>query len=893
MSSTPHLRANVVAARQRLAEGREKLRQRHQKGSPGIQVSRAMTELFDAIVLDLYQAALVDLHEDREGGVATQIALVAHGGYGRADIAPYSDVDMMILYEPGALSHVAPLAERMVRDVFDVGLVLGQSVRTPQDAWKLAREDATICTSLTESRFLTGNEVLFQKFTRHFQTLAQRRAKSLMAAITRSRGDERQQFGETVYLLEPNVKRSPGGLREIQLLRWIGFARYGNADPDGLRLMGHLDREDYERQRSALEFLLRLRNEMHFAAGRSNDQLDRAEQLRVAETFGFAGTEGLLPVEQFMREYFRHTNRVSDIVSRFIRNAQSGPAWKQFLAPLFSHQFERDFRIEPYQITANKRGLAKLSRDLAEILRLADVANRYDKPISHATCEAIRTAAVKLPAEVSPEAAGRFISLISQPARLGELLHRLHNMGVLEKIIPSFAHARSLLQFNVYHKYTVDEHSIRAVHEATRFQYDTGPLGSVYKHLKRKWLLHLALLIHDLGKGYVEDHSEVGARIAAETGAQLRLSQADTETLVFLVHKHLMMSHLAFRRDTSDDQLIIRFAVEVGSPEVLEMLFLLSAADLAAVGPGVLNAWKIEVLADLFHRAIKHLGGEDPTLDLQTRLDFRRNDVVALLRGDDDHEWFEKQLEALPSHYLQQTLPDQIVTDLRQLRAIGPNQAAAAGRYQPETRTVEYQIGTYENITPGVFHKLTGALSSQGLQILSAEINTLADGLVFDRFCVNDTDFAGEPPPDRLADVSRALITAISQSSSGAPAFRRVWRPADERRSATLTPLPTRVQMDNSNSERYTIVDIFAADRMGLLYTITRTLFELGLSVSVAKIGTYLDQVVDVFYVTDHQGQKIEQEDRLHQIRTRLLEAVAELERSENEQEQQKALGRR
>jgi [protein-PII] uridylyltransferase len=230
---------------------------------------------------------------------------------------------------------------------------------------------------------------------------------------------------------------------------------------------------------------------------------------------------------------------------------------------------------------------------------------------------------------------------------------------------------------------------------------------------------------------------------------------------------------------------------------------------------------------------------------------------------------------------------------LRQLRAIGPNQAVAAGRYQPETRTVEYQIGTYENITPGVFHKLTGALSGQGLQILSAEINTLADGLVFDRFFVNDTDFAGEPPAQRLADVSRALIAAISHGSQQAPSFRRVWRPTDERRSAALTPLPTQVHIDNSNSERYTIVDIFAADRMGLLYTITRTLFELGLSVSVAKIGTYLDQVVDVFYVTDQEGQKIDQEDRLHEIRSRLLEAVAELERSENEQSQQKVLGRR
>ena len=329
---------------------------------------------------------------------------------------------------------------------------------------------------------------------------------------------------------------------------------------------------------------------------------------------------------------------------------------------MFSHQFERDYRVEPYQITANKRGLAKLSRDLAEILRLADIANRYDKPISHATCEVIRAAVTKLPAEVSPEAAD--VSFRCYRSRPGWA-----NCCTICTAWACWKRSSRRLPTPAACCNSTSITSTRWTN--TRFapwprprdsSKDSGPLGSVYKHLKRKWLLHLALLIHDLGKGYAEDHSDVGRRIAEETAARLRLSQRDAETLMFLVHKHLIMSHLAFRRDTSDNQLIVRFAVEVGSPEVLEMLFVMTAADLAAVGPGVLNAWKIEVLADLFHRTIRHLGADDPTLDLQTRLNARRNDVLALLHGDDDEEWFERQLAALPDHYLQTTQPDQIVT---------------------------------------------------------------------------------------------------------------------------------------------------------------------------------------------------------------------------------------
>lgn len=786
----------------------------------------------------------------------------------------------MILHQPQAERRIAPLAERLVRDVFDVGLTLGQSVRTPGQALQLARADATICTSLAEARYLAGSVRLYTRWAKQFQRQVQRRSRPLMAAIERSRSEERGQFGETVYLLEPNVKRSPGGLREIQLLRWVGFVRHGVAEPDGLRMLGELSHEDYDLLLRATEFLLRLRNEMHFHAGKSYDVLDREEQMRLATAYGFAGSEGLLPVEQFMREYFRLTQSVRGIVARFVAAAQGGSRVGRWLAPLVSHRFERDFRVEPHQISANAQGLSKLTTSVTEILRLVDVANLYDKPIAHETCEAIRAAVPGLPGELPPEAAERFLSLLAQPARLGQMLRLLHETGTLEKIIPAFEHARSLLQFNVYHKYTVDEHSLRAVEQATGFLRESGPLNSVYVHLKRKWLLHLALLIHDLGKGFAEDHSEVGARIALDVARRLGLAERDGEILRFLVHKHLMMAHLAFRRDTSDQQLLVRFAVDVGSPEVLEMLFLLTAADLAAVGPGVLNAWKVEVLADLFHRTMHRLGGSDPTADISRGFVALCEEVLRRLGPREDRHWFERQLAALPSAYLDTNFaaPETIALDLQELHKLGPTDVAAHGKYLAESNTVEYKVGTYESIAPGVFHRLTGALTSQGLQILSAEINTLADGLVFDRFYVHDPDHAGAPPPERLAQVSQALVAALRQADGKRPTFRRLWRPAEQLRQAALSPLPTQVKADNSTSDRYTILDIFAADRSGLLYTITRTLFELGLSVAVAKIGTYLDQVVDVFYVVDRSGKKIADEDRLAEIRDRLLNAIAKLE---------------
>ena len=637
--------------------------------------------------------------------------------------------------------------------------------------------------------------------------------------------------------------------------------------------MGLLSLEDGVTLRKAYEFLLRLRNELHFAAGKSEDVLTRGEQMRIADLWGYQGRSGVLPVEQFMRDYFQHTSGVRNLAGYLLATARQPSAVMRAAKPLVSHLVEGDYRVGPVHISATRRGAAKLQGDLEQVLRLMDLANLYDRRLEHRTWDAIRNDMTgRTDVEVSDEAARRFLSLLSHPPRLAGLLRRLHELRVLEKLVAGMDHARCLLQFNTYHKYTVDEHCILAVERAAGFLNEGGLLEEVYRGIKRRSILHLALLIHDLGKGYPEDHSDVGLSLATETAQRLKLNERDTEMLQFLVHKHLMMSHLAFRRDTSDESIIVQFAAQVGSPEMLRLLFIITSADFAAVGPDVLNRWKIEVLAELYHRTLRHLSSA-PGPDADRRLQHVRRRALETV-APEDVDWFSTQIENLPSAYLADSEPQQLIQDLGRLRRLATDKSVAWGRYVADRHVVEYTVGAYEQLTPGIFHRLTGALSSHGLQILAAEIHTLQDDLVLDRFYVHDNDYAGPPPPLRYDAVCQSLVDVLENPRDAAPSFRQMWQAGHAHVSRDLELLPTRVVVDNSTSQKYTILDIFAHDRIGLLYSITHALYELEISVCVAKIGTYLDQVVDVFYVTDAQGHKIEDEPRLQEIRGRVMQAI-------------------
>lgn len=889
------LRSNVLAAKERLAEGHAGFERRHRDGCSGVELCAAMCDLRDQVLVDLTEAALVDLNEAGPDGLWSEIALVAHAGYGRRDVAPYSDVDLMILHSPGVGERVAPLAERLLRDVFDTGLTLGHSVRTPEQACRLACSEAMICTSLAESRLVRGSESLFHQYLHDLHRRVRSRSRSLMADIQRDRAQERLRYGETVFLLEPNVKRSRGTLRDIQLIRWLGLVRYGAIDFGKLHALGALHEEDLTAILRAMEFLLCLRNEMHFHARHAADVLDRSEQLRIAELRGYSPQAGLLPVEQFMRDYFRHTDAVSHIATRFAATAQARDRVGRVVTAMFGHRVEDGIHVGPAGLLATGRGLRKLHGDLTAIVRLADLANLYDVPIAASTWEAIRHEAGQLPdLPPSPEACRHFLSLLAHPARVASLLRDFHSAGLLERFIPEFEHARGLLQFNQYHKYTVDEHCLRAVEFATELVTDSGPVGRVYRSIGQKHLLHLALLIHDLGKGHLEDHREVGLKIAADTATRLGLPAHEIEALRFLVHKHMMLNHLAFRRDTADEQLAVQLAVQVGSPELLQMLYVLTAADLGAVGPDVWDGWKTEVVTDLYHRTMQHLAGDSPETTIDKLLDRRREETRKQLGVEAATPWFAEHLAAMPAAYFSATSSEQAAVDLRLLHDLSASENISTGleradgtpgirsvsvamQYQPETAVVQCTVATSEETTPGIFSKLTGALSSLGLQIRSAQIHTLPDGLVLDRFWVHDPDYAGEPPSARFEEIERSLVGALTSRGGEPPTFRRTWQTQGQRR-VRVPGVPTRVLIDNSTSSGFTIIDVFTHDRAGLLYSVAHALFELGLSVSRAKIGTFLDQVVDVFYVTDQEGRKIKDEEWLGKIRQRLAEAVEQVE---------------
>ena len=689
------------------------------------------------------------------------------------------------------------------------------------------------------------------------------------------RKTERAQYGDTVFLLEPNVKRSTGGLRDMHLIRWVAFARYLESSPANLRLMGVLRQEDARDLRRAHEFLLRLRNELHFHAGRAYDILARGEQLRIAEEWGYQTVGNLLPMQQFMRDYFRHTGKIRSVAENFVASARTRRFFAAAFAPLVSYRVENRYRVGPIHISATKDGLRLLQGNLAEVLRLMGLANQADKRIEHETWNAIREdMSGRAEMVVSEEAARRFMSLLSYTNRLGRLLHRLHEMQVLEKLIAGLRHASHLLQFNQYHKYTVDEHSIKAVDCATEFFSDAGPLGKAYRAIKNRSLLHLALLIHDLGKGYEEEHCIVGKRLAASTAQRLRLPHQQSKLLQFLVENHLMMAHLAFRRDTSNEALILQFAKDVGTPTNLRMLYVLTAADLAAVGPGVLNPWKIEVLSLLYERTMHHLGGRKTSPADDRLAAERRARLLESISGDlPENAWDIRQIRVLPAAYLADNKPEAVRQHLQELRHCIAKPVVWA-TYNADRKIIQFVVGLGENEAYQSFHRIAGALANQGQKILTASVDRLRHAVALARFYVEDHDFSQPPPPERLAALSKLILKAIADESDNWPRFRQVWERRVDFQTENVEKLPTRVEFDTATLSAYTVIDVFAHDRVSLLYCITRVLNQLQVLVHFTNSGTYKDQVVDVFYVTDKYHQRIDDSHRLAEIRLLLLAAI-------------------
>ncbi len=873
-SSVPSsIQTIVLDARERLREGRDKIRKQHDRGATGPQVCAQVTDLFDGIVLDVWNAACAELVSAE---VQSGIALIAHGGFGRRDLAPYSDVDLMLLHNRNSSNFIQPLASRLSRDIVDCGLQLGFATRSMREACRLSWQDPVIFSSLTESRLLAGSYHVYSRYFNSLRQGAHRRVRPLLAALYEARREERAKWGETNYLLRPNVKRSRGGLRDIQFIRWLGFICNGETEPDRLVKLGRLPGDDFRLIRQAYAFLLRVRNELHFAHGRAQDVLDRPTQMRIAEKWGYVASEGRLPVEYFMQDYFEHTRNVHYATSYVIADSQRTPFWQQAYERMRSRRVDDAIRVGPTSVWVEPNVLPVFASNLANVLRLMDIANRFRRRISHPTWQAIREAMIARPQELPDKNAIRyFLSLMSRPGHLPELLRRLHELRVLEQFVPAMKRARGLLQFNEYHKYTVDVHCLRAVEAATNFEERTGPIGDRYRKLDDKLMLHLSLLIHDLGKGFEEDHSDVGKRIAAETAERLGLDEAASSTLQWLVHKHLIMHYAAFRHDLSDVQIISKFAGDVGTRQRLDLLTLMSLADLTAVGPDVLTDWKEYLIEDLYVRTSAYLetgrlpdtpSAESEAARRQIRkhltLPMPNADVDLILKGLSDAVVLRG-----PASYVASLIQEAVTNQESGI-------AICRGRFEPSRGATEYTVITNQKSRPiGTFARATAALADSGLSILKADIETLGGDWVWDTFLVEDAEDTGVSDA-RIEQVAEQVRDFMSRTDRPLTVRRRYWSPTIKSEAERLKLQPAKVTFDNETMDSYTVLLLFAYDRPGLLAAIAQRLANLKVVLHFAKIDTHLDQAVDVFYVTELDNRKIEAPDRLDTIQRSLMEAI-------------------
>ncbi len=867
---TQRIDGETLSAQTVLQARRDELHHRLLQGASGSEMITVFTDLVDAVLISRYEKVI--RQETAEVLLGLQhCCLVAVGGYGRRELAPYSDIDVMVLFQTGGGNVVSSLSSQVFYHLWDLGFQVGHSVRTIQEGLAIAEGDLSTRTALMESRFLAGNRQVFQNFTRRFQRkILGRRPDGFINGKREERRREYAKFGETVYLLEPNIKKTKGGLRDLHLLQWVGMAKYQASTLRELADRGVLANQDYLALVEAREFLWRVRAFLHFYAGRAQDILTFDEQVRVAAHFGFSDRPHLLAVEQFMQRYYRHTTGIHDRCQRFLDRAQERRWWKKIRQIMPISLVAECFQISGARVTVPSEKVRYILDHPDVLLELFQLAQKQSLTVDSVVLDELsrQLEGSQDDAYRIPLVSQRFRQILSGPKRIADTLEAMHRARLLEKIIPAFGRVRGLMQFNQYHKYTVDEHSVLAVRQAEGLADDQGLLGDVYRDMRNKDLLHLALLLHDLGKGLPGDHSEVGKEIAQDTASRLGFNPQETRTLEFLVHQHLLMAHTAFRRDPYDEKVLLTFAKAVGTPDILRKLYVLTIADIAAVGPQTLTKWKESLLAELFCRTLPEVSGGREGITAPVDIARLAEEVCQALpesvashqmgKADViDAEWVQSQLTQFPIRYVSGTPPDRIAAHLMAINQLTPEDPIVTSAYHPSLNICEYTLVVYDRMIPGIFMHVSGGLAAKGLEVLDAQIITREDGIVIDSFFATDPDFQGAPSAQRLDNVGQTITRILKGNDSVAQLMGR------NHRLALSQPFPhdqfqTEVHIDNETSATFTLIDVFAENRQGLLYVMACSIFNLGLVLHAARISTRLDQVVDVFYVTNDAGMKVD-----------------------------------
>jgi [protein-PII] uridylyltransferase len=788
----------------------------------------------------------------------------------------------LFLYSWKVSPYVEAVTERVLYTLWDAGLQVGHATRTVAESIRLSASDMKVKTALLDARYLCGDYGLYGEFEQAVESrLVKRRVNRFVQEKLEENRVRHASYGGSVYLLEPDVKDGEGGLRDIHTARWIARVKANARDLDALALKGFVASSDVAKLKSSQDFLLRVRNELHFSAGKHQDQLTFEEQEKVSRALGFEGEGTLKGVEVFMRTYYLHAAQISRLTASIIHRITD------FSRPLLGglYSFARTLRegvgVSQGQLSITKPSI--LDADPGNLIAVFTDMQKQHCELSHETRELLRERAGRIDEGFRRSAAANlpFFEILKWKERVYETLLEMHRCEILGAFIPEFGRLLCMVLHDAYHIYTVDQHSLKLIKEiemlrAGAYKDSLPLLTQLAREADKVELLYLGLMFHDIGKGFGGGHSEIGARLVRPIARRMRLNADDGALVEFLVQNHLLMTHTAFRRDLEDEKTVFDFARTMGSVNNLKMLYLLTFADVKAVGPDVWNPWKASLLGELYVKALN-------LLEEVEKGEFQRQDVRAVIRRvqtrvrrqlakDHEEEPIERFLQTMPERYFLSTPESDIPEHFELMESFRGKKAEITVRHFPERDCTSVVVCTQDR--PGLFASITGVLTALNLDILNARIFTASDGRILDVFRISHH---GRPDMvmaeqkwvkfrTTLDDVLEGKIDVAHLVESSKPALFLQKR---------VPKVATVVNIDNDASDDFTIVEIFTEDRIGVLFTIAHSLHRLGLSTHVAKISTNVDQVADVFYVTDPFGAKVEDTHRVETLRQFLHQSLA------------------
>jgi len=846
----------------------------------GLAAARALSNLQDATIQVIYDFATKHFYYAQNPTAAERIAVVATGGYGRGELAPGSDIDLLFVRPFKQTPWGESVIEFILYMLWDLGLKVGHATRSLGECVRLSKQDITIRTAILEARYLWGDENLYEELRKKFWTeVATGNGQDFVEAKLAERNERHARQGESRYLVEPNIKEGKGGLRDLQTLYWIGKYLYHVDDAAALVEHNVFTKDEYKTFQKAEAFLWDVRVRLHYLVGRAEERLSFDVQPELAKAMKFTDDNPRRAVEAFMKTYFLVAKDVGDLTRIFCaaledQNKKRRPSLASMLPGFLKPRTGgEDFYVENGRLNARSNIFRGDPINMIRIFHIADAKFVDVHP------DALRTITRSLDAITDdvrrdPEANRLFLEILSSRNNPERALRLMNEAGVFGRFVPEFGRVVGLMQFNMYHHYTVDEHLIRAVGNVAAIEHgvlrDEHPLSTeIIKRVKSREALYVAILLHDIAKGLPGDHSEVGAAIANSLCPRLGLRPEDTSAVMWLVKNHLVMSDMAQKRDISDPKTVKDFVGQVQTPEMLRLLLVLTVADIRAVGPGVWNGWKGQLLRELYYEAESVMSGGDAMPARAARVEHAKAALEQRI-ADMPQEVRER---ALSRHYDNYWLAFDDAAHERHARLMADADAkgelfSLAAESNDFRSVTEIVLFTPDH--PGLFSQLAGAVSISGGTIVDAKAFTTTDGFALDVFSVQDAEGG------TFGDAARVerLRQSIERTLRGEVYPRRAiaQRPAKKRSSAfRVTP---RVNFDNEASSSATVVEVEGLDRPGLLYEVTDALFQSGLSISSAMVSTYGERAVDVFYVRDGFGHKVRHEDRLKSVYARLLKAL-------------------